>query len=172
MDRTYNNRCYFVSYTIGAATTVVHSVFGWFHDEIWHSNRMHNTLFGGLMHVGSPGIVATVYPYPGWVVFVPQSYRSNRSSGYGTEVLQNSQNFQVLWHGRTELTYITKMIYPYPGYLWHWRTELPEVPGTGMSVIHNFQEFPIRVWIPTKLTEVLCTIPKKNTPRMVCAYQP
>ena len=62
------------------------------------------------------------------------SYRTYRISGYGTEVLQNSQNFRVLWHGRTELTQVMKMIYPYPVYLWHWRTELPEVPGTGMNV--------------------------------------
>ena len=34
-----------------------------------------------------------------------------------------------------------KVIYPYPGYLWHWRTALPEVPGTGMNVVQNFQNF-------------------------------
>ena len=31
-----------------------------------------------------------------------------------------------------------KMLYPYPGYLWHERTELTEVPGTGMNVVQNF----------------------------------
>ena len=97
------------------------------------------------MHVGSPGIVTKVYPYPGYclchsLIEVTQKfrvrvwgpYRTYGNSGYGTEVLQNSQKFRVLWHGRTELTYVIKMIYPYPGYLWHWRTELPEVPDTGI----------------------------------------
>ena len=35
-----------------------------------------------LIHVGSPGIVTKVYPLPR-VLFVPQSYRSHRSSGLG-----------------------------------------------------------------------------------------
>ena len=48
------------------------------------------------------------------------------------------------------------MLYPYPGYLWHGRTELTEVPGTymyerrteltefpgtGMNVRQNLQKF-------------------------------
>ena len=109
------------------------------------------------MHVGSPGIVTKVYPYPGYCLChtlaegteVPglgmgilQTYIN---SGCGTEVLQNSQKFRVLWHGRTELTHFMKIIYPYPGYLWHWRAELKEVPGTGMNVIQNFQKFRVRV---------------------------
>ena len=77
-------------------------------------------------------------------------------------ILQNVQKFRVrygsvteltevpgiiLWHGRTELTHVIKMIYPYPGYLWLWRTELPEVPGTGMNVndIQNSQKIRVRV---------------------------
>ena len=35
-----------------------------------------------------------------------------------------------------------KMIYPYPGYLWHLRTELPEVPGTGMNVYECPKKLP------------------------------
>ena len=65
------------------------------------------------------------------------SYRSYRNSRCGTEVLQNSQKFRVLWHGRKELYICYKNGIPYPGYLWHWRTELPEVPGTGMNVLQN-----------------------------------
>ena len=38
-----------------------------------------------------------------------------------------------------------KMPYPYPGYLRRWRTELTEVPGTGMNVLHNLQKFRVRV---------------------------
>ena len=57
------------------------------------------------------------------------------------EVLQNSQKFRVLWHGRTEKHKFRagiKMLYRYPGYLWHGRTELTEVPGTCMNVVQNF----------------------------------
>ena len=43
------------------------------------------------------------------------------------KVLQNSQKFQVLWHGCTELTEVSgryEMLYPYTGYCGHGRTEL------------------------------------------------
>ena len=36
--------------------------------------------------------------------------------------------------------FVTK-VYPHPEYLWHWRTEFPDVPGTGMNVLHNLQKF-------------------------------
>ena len=62
------------------------------------------------------------------------SYRTHGSSGYGygslTEILevadmggrvsQNAQNCRVLWHGRTEL---------------------PEVSGSGISVLQKLQKF-------------------------------
>ena len=77
-------------------------------------------------------------------------------SGTGMEVLQNSQKFQVLWHGRTELTEVPgryKMMFPYPGYCGHGRTELTEraseVPGTGMNAIRNFQKFFVH-WVRVK----------------------
>ena len=74
-------------------------------------------------------------------------------------ILQNTQKFHVRYGSvfteltevpgivaqASELTYVIKMIYPYPGYLWHWRAELPEVPGTGMNVVQNFQKFRVRV---------------------------
>ena len=34
------------------------------------------------------------------------------------------------------------MLYPYPGYLWLKRTELTEVPDTGMNVVQNLKEVP------------------------------
>ena len=37
------------------------------------------------------------------------------------------------------------MLYPYPGYWWLGRTELPQVPGTGMNVVQNLQKFRVRV---------------------------
>ena len=74
------------------------------------------------------------------------SYRTYRNFAYGTEVLQNSQKFRVLWHGRTEITNIMKIIYLYSRYLGHWRTELPQVLGTGIkNVIQNFQKLRVRV---------------------------
>ena len=86
-------------------------------------------------------------------------------------MLQNSQKFPVLWHGRTEVTYVIKMTYPCPGYSWHrtsrssgygyeGHTELPEVPGTGMNVLQNSQIFLYQGRV----------IPGVNTPGMVCAY--
>ena len=34
-----------------------------------------------------------------------------------------------------------EMLYPYRGYCGHGRTELPEVPGTGMNVVRNLRKF-------------------------------
>ena len=89
---------------------------------------------------------------------MPQSYTSHRScgQGYGSlteltkvpgtgmEVLQNSQKFRVLWHGRTELKFWVglKMLHPSPGYLWHGRTELTEVAGTGIKCRAELTEVP------------------------------
>ena len=73
-------------------------------------------------------------------------------------MLQNSQKFRVLWHGRTELTDVPgryKNAVPVPrvfmarayrddrsfGHRYESRTELTEVPGTGMNVLHNLQTF-------------------------------
>ena len=122
---------------------------------------MHNTKYTfwvikpELMHVGFPGIVTKVYPYPGYCATVLQksqkfwvrvwsSYRTYRSSGYGTELLQNSQNFRVLWHGRTELRSY-KSDTPVPRVFVALAYELPEVPGTSMTVVQNFQKFLVRV---------------------------
>ena len=60
-------------------------------------------------------------------------------------ILQDLPKFRARYGSVTELTEVIKMIYPYPGYLWHWRTELAEVPGTGMNVVQNLQKFRLRV---------------------------
>ena len=100
-----------------------------------------------------------------------RAYRTHRSSRYGYEcpteftevpgtgmkVLQNSQKFWVLWHGRTEVTEVPgryKKVVPVPRVLWHGRTDLSEVPGTGMNVVHKSQKFLVRVWILYRITEV------------------
>ena len=84
------------------------------------------------------------------------------------EVLQNSQKFRVVWHGRTELTEVpdgckTRCTRT-PGIVARGAqnpqkfrvrpTELTEVPGTGMKVLQNFQKFRVLWHGRTELTEV------------------
>ena len=54
-------------------------------------------------------------------------------SGTGMKVLQNFQEFRVLWHGvyRTHRS---------SGYGYECRTELAGVPGTGINVRQNLQK--------------------------------
>ena len=64
------------------------------------------------------------------------------------KVLQNFQQFRVLWHGRTELTEVPgrcKNAVPVPRVLWHGRTDLIQIPGTAMKVVQNSQKFIVRV---------------------------
>ena len=56
-------------------------------------------------------------------VRVEERYRTPRSFGYGYGSGTKLADFRVLWHGRTELT---------------------EVPGTGMNVMLNSQKFRVR----------------------------
>ena len=59
------------------------------------------------------------------------------------------------------------MLYPYSGYLWHRRTELAEVPGTGMKY-RTYTSSGYGYECRTELTEVLRrVIPGVNTPGMV-----
>ena len=115
---------------------------------------MHNTHYGfkpELVHVGSPGIVKKKYTRtPG---IVPVLQKATEVRGKGMAILQNLQKGSDTEltevpgiFARAHITHIRKkkMIYPYPGYLWHWRAELPEVPGTGINV-QNFQKFRVRV---------------------------
>ena len=82
--------------------------------------------------------------------------------GTGMKVLQNFQNFRVLWHAGVQnfskFRAGINMLYQYPGSLWHRRTELPEVPGTGMSVLQKLQ------------IEVICRVIVKTRPRKACNY--
>ena len=82
----------------------------------------------------------------GFRVRVWGSYRTSRRFRHGyrsdsevTEApgmgVQNSPKFRAG----------TKMLYPYPGYCVAGRTEPTEVPGTGMNVVQNLQEFRVRV---------------------------
>ena len=64
-------------------------------------------------------------------VRVWKSYKTSRTSGYRGTGVHNSQKFRAG----------INMLYPYPGSLWHWGTEVPEVPGTGMSVLQKLQKF-------------------------------
>ena len=68
-------------------------------------------------------------------VRVRKSYRTSRCSRYCGTGVHNSQKFRAG----------IKMLYPFPGCCGHGRTELTEVPGTGMNVIQNFQNFRVRV---------------------------
>ena len=60
-------------------------------------------------------------------VRVYNCYRTHRSFGYCGRGVPNSQKIPAG----------IKMSYPYPGCCVHGRTELTEVPGTGISVIQN-----------------------------------
>ena len=101
-----------------------------------------------------------------------QAYRTHRSSGYGYEsltellevlgtgmkVLQNFQNFRILWHGRTELPKL-------PGRYKH------AVPVPQVFVVPTYRASESSGYeyeCPTKVTEVLCrVIAAVNTPGMV-----
>ena len=73
----------------------------------------------------------------GFRVRVWESYGISRSFGYdcgycGTGVQS----------GRVQ-----KVLYQYPGYCGTERTELTEVPATGMNVVQNSQKFFVRMWM-------------------------
>ena len=67
---------------------------------------MHNAFFGLKPEriPGSPGVATRVYPYPGYCA---SPIEVTQVPGKGMGILQNSQNFRVLWHGRTELTQVS-----------------------------------------------------------------
>ena len=84
-------------------------------------------------------------------------YSTCRSSGHGygsvTE-LTEVPGFVARAYRTHKFRAGIKMLYPYPGYLWHGhrayrsfgygyecRTELTEIPGTGMNVLQNLQKF-------------------------------
>ena len=101
------------------------------------------------MHVGSPGIVTKVYPYPRFCATVLQksqtfrvrvwrSYRTFRSSGYGygsrTELSEVPGIVARAYGTHKSSERVQTMLYPYPGYCGHGRTERAEVPGVGLCL--------------------------------------
>ena len=50
------------------------------------------------------------------------------------EVIHNSQKFQARYTN----------VVPVPWVLWHGLTELTEVPGTDMNIVHNSHKFWVR----------------------------
>ena len=68
-------------------------------------------------------------------VRVWKSYRTHRSSGYRYGSLAEL----------TEVPGRYTNVVPVPRVLWHGRTELTEVSGTGMDVVQNLQKFRVRV---------------------------
>ena len=129
--------------------------------RVWGSYRTSRSYgygYGSVTELpGVPGIVAQayrtliisgrvqnmMYPYPGYygtglteLTVVP---------GTGMKFLHNFQNFRVpgvhVLQTFQNFRAGINMLYPYPGSLWHRRTELPEVPGTGMSVLQKLQKF-------------------------------
>ena len=95
------------------------------------------------MNTGLPtGIVTKAYPYP----------------GYCATVLQKSQKFRVLWHGRTELTKV-------PG---RYKNAIP-VPRVFVARAYRaYRSSGYGYECPTELTEVLCRVIRGvNTPGMV-----
>ena len=68
-------------------------------------------------------------------------------TGKGVGVLQNFRKFREhtevpgivtrAYRTRKSSEQVQKMLYPYPEYCGTGRTELTEVPGTGMNVIQN-----------------------------------
>ena len=76
------------------------------------------------------------------------------------EVLQNSRKFRVGTRCCTRTRTRTRVFLqglPVPRVLCHGRTELTQVPGTGMNVVQNLQQFrarvTLRVWFCAYPTE-------------------
>ena len=83
------------------------------------------------------------YPYPGYC----GTGRTELTEvpGAGMKVLHNFHRFRVLWctgvKNFQKFRAGTKNAVPVPRVLWHRRQELPEVPGTGISVLQRLQKF-------------------------------
>ena len=85
----------------------------------------------------------------GFRVRVWESYRTSRSFGYGYGSVTKLTEVPGIV-ARAYRTYrssgrVQKVLYLYPGYCGTGRTELTEVPGTGMNVVQNSQKFRVRV---------------------------
>ena len=82
-------------------------------------------------------------------VRVWESYRTSRSFGYRygsvIEFTEAPGNVARAYRTHRSSGRVQKMLYPYPGYCGTGRTELTEVPGTGIIVIQNSQKFRVRI---------------------------
>ena len=85
----------------------------------------------------------------GFRVRVWGSYRTSRSFGYRygsvTELPEVPGIVAQAYRTSRTSGRVQNMLYPYPGYCGEGRTKLPEVPGTGMGVLQNFQKLRVRV---------------------------
>ena len=85
-------------------------------------------------------------------------YRTSRSFGYGygivTELTEVPGIVARAYRTHISSGRVQKMLYPYRGCCGTGRTELTEVPGTGMKVLQNFQKFRVLWHGPAVLTEV------------------
>ena len=94
----------------------------------------------------------------GFRVRVWEFYRTSSSFGYGcgsvTELTEVSGIVARACRTHRSCGRVQKVPYPYPGYCGTGSTELTEVPGTGMRVLHNFQKFRVSWHGRTELTEV------------------
>ena len=81
----------------------------------------------------------------GFRVRVWEAYRTSRSFGYGygsvTEVTEVPGSVERAYRTHRSSGRVQNMLYPYPRYCGMGRTELTEIPGTGMKVLQNFQKF-------------------------------
>ena len=79
-----------------------------------------------------------------------ESYRTSRcfGCGYGsvTELTEVPGIVARAYITHRSTGWVLKMLYPYPRYYDTGRTELTEVPGTGMNGLQNSQKFRVRVW--------------------------
>ena len=85
----------------------------------------------------------------GFQLRVWESCRSPRSFGYGygsaTELTEVPSIVARAYRTHRSSGQVQTMLFPYPGYCGKGRTELTEVPGTGMSVQQNSRK--LRVWV-------------------------
>ena len=88
---------------------------------------------------------------PGYEYGYGSLHRTCASSGYGcrsiTELTQVSGRYTNVVPVPVPAHYFYEGI-PVPRVLCHGRTELTEVPGTGMNVVHNLHKFRVRANTP------------------------
>ena len=99
------------------------------------------------MNTGLPGHCEKGIPVPR--VLCHSLTEVTEVPGNGMGILENLQKFRVgvrkCYRTHRSSGQVQELLYPYPRYLWHGRTELPKVPGTGMNVVQNLQKFRVRV---------------------------